>query len=623
MHKSRIVPLLAFAALLASITLSPYWGHSLAAPATQPQPGTIQRDITYCVGAGVELKMDVYYPRLDAAKPAPAILYLHGGGWVAGDKSEGAGFAAQTVPAGYLLASINYRLAPQHRWPAQIEDAKCAVRHLRANAARYGLDPARIAAWGSSAGGHLAALLGLAGKEAGLEGNGGHAEQSSGVAAVIDLFGPTDLTKALDPGNPIDLVESLIGNGPGAADRLRAASPLTYVKPGAPPFLILHGDKDVVVPLSQSQDLHNRLTAAGASSTLVVVKNAGHAFVPVGGALDPNLLQLRQTILDFLEARVRGAAPTSRTFPETGKTVSGPFLEYWQRNGALPQQGYPISAEMQEISETDGKPYTVQYFERAVFEHHPENAGKPSEVLLSLLGVFRYKSKYPLGRPSGVVGQAQPGTCAATHDDSDVDSGRGFSSEAPQRQVVGKGLVLTGRVLSSRDCAPIAGVKLEMRPEINNDHPEAQRATLYTDANGRYRFESDFPAHIHMRVSAHGFKTIIANGYHTTPGKSVDNFDIVLAPDPACRWFAETGQALCGKFLDYWNTHGALPQQGFPISDQFAEVSDLNGKAYTVQYFERVVLEYHPENPAPYDVLLSQLGTFRYRQKYGIGEVKR
>ena len=326
------------------------------------------------------------------------------------------------------------------------------------------------------------------------------------------------------------------------------------------------------------------------------------------------------TLLMLLTVPAQGnvamAQRMSHTFPETGKTVAGRFLEYWHTHGGLAQQGYPISNEMQEVSETDGKSYAVQYFERAVFEKHPENS-PPNDVLLSLLGVFYYKEKYPSGRPSGLVGQAQSGTCAATHDDSDNDSGQGFTPEAPERQVVGKGLVLTGQVLSSRDCAPIAGSKLEMRPELNNSHPEAQRATLRTDASGRYRFESNFPEHIHMRVSAHGFRTIITNLFHTTPGKSVDTFDVVLVPDPACRWFTETGQALCGTFLDYWNKNGGLAQQGYPISDEFMERSDLDGKTYKVQYFQRAVFEHHPENAPPYNVLLSQLGTFRYRQKYG------
>ncbi len=180
----------------------------------------------------------------------------------------------------------------------------------------------------------------------------------------------------------------------------------------------------------------------------------------------------------------------SRTFPETGKTVQGRFLAYWTANGALAQQGFPLSEEMQEKSDTDGKTYTVQYFERAVFELHADNQ-PPNDVLLQLLGVFRYKQKYPNGAPQ-------------------------------------------------------------------------QSANTST---GSLRF-------------------------------------------------AETGKRLGGQFLSYWQVNGALTQQGYPISEEFQERSDLDGKLYTVQYFERAVFELHSENQPPYDILLSQLGTFQYKQKY-------
>ena len=312
------------------------------------------------------------------------------------------------------------------------------------------------------------------------------------------------------------------------------------------------------------------------------------------------------------------AQQASRTFPETGKTVSGKFLAYWTNHGGLPQQGFPISDEMQEKSDTNGKLYTVQYFERAVFELHPENQ-PPYNVLLSLLGTTAYATIYFGGRPSGLV-PGRPGTvkraqCPPTHDDSDSGVGAGFTPEAPVRQVVGKGHIVTGMVLSSTDCSPIAGAKLEMRPEVGGVHPEDQRATLYTDANGSYRFESLFPEHIHMRISAHGFTQILDNGYHTSPGQTEGTHDIVLVPDPSCRQFSETGQSLCGAFLQYWLDHGDLAQQGYPISDEFQEKSALDGHTYTVQYFERAVFELHPENQPPYNVLLSQLGTFRYNAK--------
>ena len=333
------------------------------------------------------------------------------------------------------------------------------------------------------------------------------------------------------------------------------------------------------------------------------------------------LLLLLMAVVLVLPALGSGAGYAqgdALTFPETGKSIKGRFLQYWQANGGLAQQGYPISGEMQEKSEIDGKTYTVQYFERAVFEAHPEHAA-PNDVLLTLLGTLAYKEKYPGSRPGGVV--RLPATnpqrqCSATHDDSDSGPGLGFSPEAPQRETVGKGHLLTGMVLSSADCSPIAGAKLEMRPEVKGEHPESQRATLYSDATGQYRFESELPEHIHMQVTAHGFKGIVTNQYHPAPNQATSTFDIVLAPDPACRQFKETGHALCGAFLDYWEKHGGLAQQGYPISGEFMERSDLDGKQYNVQYFERAVFEAHPENASPYDVLLSQLGTLRYRQKY-------
>lgn len=180
----------------------------------------------------------------------------------------------------------------------------------------------------------------------------------------------------------------------------------------------------------------------------------------------------------------------SFTFPLTGKTVSGIFLDYWREHGDLMQNGYPVSNLMTEVSDLDGKLYTVQYFERAVFEYHPENT-PPYNVLLSQLGTVQYKQKYPGGAP----GQQPNNT--------------------------------SGSIL-----------------------------------------------------------------------------------------YPQTGKRLGSRFLDYWRSHGGLMQQGYPISDEFTEVSTLDDKPYRVQYFERSVMEYHPENQAPYDVLLSQLGTLRYRAKY-------
>jgi beta propeller repeat protein len=180
-------------------------------------------------------------------------------------------------------------------------------------------------------------------------------------------------------------------------------------------------------------------------------------------------------------------------FAETGKIVTGIFYDYWRNNGGLPQQGFPISDLMRETSDLDGKPYLVQYFERAVFEYHPEQSDPRYRVLLSQLGTFRYRQKYPNGAPN------------------------------------------------------------------------------------------------------------------QTPNNA-----------PGSILFPETRKRVGGKFLEYWQRNGGLAQQGFPISDEFVEVSDLDGKPYLVQYFERAVFEMHPENAGtPYEVLLSQLGRFQWDKKYG------
>lgn len=456
-----------------------------AVPAAPPQENATLRDITYCTAGDVALKMDIYLPTIKAAEPAPTIVYVHGGSWLSGDKWEIGLAGEQLASAGYVVASVNYRLAPDYRWPAQIEDVKCAIRYLRANSSTYNLDPNRIGTWGSSAGGQLVSLLGLAGQNAGFD-VGQYMDQSSSVQAVVDMFGPTDLTAY----NPDDYAkgvgEKVFGIKPGqTSDVLAKASPVTYVTGGAPPFLILQGDKDTLVPPGQSQELYDKLQAAGDQARLVMVKNAGHAFVPTGGDISPSIGEIKGIISAFFDTQLRN----EQAFPQTGKTLSGRFLSYWQQNGGLSQFGYPISPQMQERSDTDGKTYTVQYFERALFQSHTENL-PPNDVLLALLGTLLYNRKYPGGAPG----------------------------QTP----------------------------------------------------------------------------------NTSPGSLL---------------FPQTGKRLGGMFLQYWQSHGGLAEQGYPISDEFTEIG-ADGKPHTVQYFERAVFEYHPENQSPYKVLLSALGTERYGEKY-------
>ena len=198
------------------------------------------------------------------------------------------------------------------------------------------------------------------------------------------------------------------------------------------------------------------------------------------------LLALFLSSLGLAPPQTTGAQERSRVFPETGHTVRGRFLQYWEDHGGLAQQGFPISDEQMEVSDTDGKPYLMQYFQRAVFELHPENPA-PYDVLLTLLGTFAYAQRY--GIAGAFAGQVNP----------------------------------------------------------------------------------------------------------TNPHR-----------------FAETGHSIGGMFRSYWEAHGGLAQQGVPLSDELSEISSLDGRTYTVQYFERAVFEWHPENAGtPYEVLLSQLGALR------------
>jgi acetyl esterase/lipase len=273
-----------------------------------PTPGGVERDVIYARVGGVDLKLDVYYPGVWHA-PAPLAVYVHGGAWVSGSKAAGAGLIdkSELLARGYVVSSIDYRLAPQYKWPAQIADAKAAIRFLRANAARFGVDPVRIGVWGSSAGGHLVAMLGVADANAGFDGSGGNNEASSRVAAVVDQFGPADLT-APDWGLAYSATASQVFGATSPTDPvLVSASPVAWVTADDPPFLIQHGAKDSTVPLSQSQILLARLQAAGVPVSLTVVENAGHGFTPTGGAINPTREDLTRQLADFFDRYVKNS----------------------------------------------------------------------------------------------------------------------------------------------------------------------------------------------------------------------------------------------------------------------------------------------------------------------------
>ncbi len=235
-------------------------------------------DVPYTTKGHERQKLDLFLPENPDSSPRPVVVRIHGGAWRHGDKSAQQS-VANYVKQGYIGVAINYRFSQHAPFPAQIEDCKAAIRWLKAHAQEYGIDPNRIAVMGGSAGGHLAALLGTSG-DANVFEVGEHLEQSSAVCAVIDQYGPTDfLLAAKTPGyqRGASAITLLLG-GPLAtkAELAQQANPITYASAADPPFLILHGDADPLVPVNQSDALHKALQEAGVSSEYHVVKGGTH-----------------------------------------------------------------------------------------------------------------------------------------------------------------------------------------------------------------------------------------------------------------------------------------------------------------------------------------------------------
>jgi len=238
----------------------------------------LTRDITYATVDGIELKLDVYEPKERGDEAMPILVFIHGGGWRTGDKLGGARFMPAVVNAGYIGFSINYRLTDVAKFPAQIHDCKSAIRWIRKNAKKFGADPNRIGVFGTSAGGHLSALLGTSGGIKALEGNIGVTGVPSDVQAVCDWFGPADLTaitrNTFDPNNA---VPKLLGGYPEEKPELaRLASPISFVDANDPPFLIIHGTEDPLVPIEQSRQLYRKLKNAGVPAELIEVPGGKH-----------------------------------------------------------------------------------------------------------------------------------------------------------------------------------------------------------------------------------------------------------------------------------------------------------------------------------------------------------
>jgi acetyl esterase/lipase len=250
-----------------------------AALSAAPPELEVHDDLQYGVGGGEKLHLDLARPaNLD--KLTPCIVFIHGGGWAAGNRKAYYAEMRRAAEQGFVAATVSYRLVKdgKHRWPAQIEDCKCAVRWLRANAERFSIDPDRIGAIGGSAGAHLSMLLGTMDKGDGLEGEGGSPDQSSKVQAVVGYFGPTDLTVKY-PEQSRQIVANFIG-GPleDRKDDYGRASPIRYVNAGDAPTLIFHGTKDVLVPYEQAFAMATALSEASVPGRVEIMLGHGHGW---------------------------------------------------------------------------------------------------------------------------------------------------------------------------------------------------------------------------------------------------------------------------------------------------------------------------------------------------------
>ncbi len=286
---------------------------ALAVPSVaQAADLVVEKDVVYGEVGDYKLKLDVYRQaapnteannEANAAAPTlhPAVIAVHGGAWRGGSKGEFAGICQGLANLGYVAFSVDYRLLTKttNKWPVQINDVQRAVRWVRANAAKYGVDPNRIGALGASAGGHLVALLGTTDTRD--NSDPALADYSSRVNCVVDIFGPTDFTVTPAEGGMSQLAVSLVldflGKTPEEApDIYRDASPITHIDKKTVPFLIFHGTADPLVPLDQSQRFYEALQKAEIEATFIKFEGEGHGFQK-----PENIAKMIETTRAFLE----------------------------------------------------------------------------------------------------------------------------------------------------------------------------------------------------------------------------------------------------------------------------------------------------------------------------------
>ncbi|MGH2632108.1 MAG: alpha/beta hydrolase fold domain-containing protein [Tepidiformaceae bacterium] len=242
---------------------------------TAPDSGrvTIEEGVVFGTGGGRDLKCDIFTPP-GSPTNAPAILLLHGGGWSGGDRSQLRGYGILPGRLGYVCVASEYRLSGEAPWPAQIHDSKAALRWMRANASRLGIDPSRIAVSGNSAGAHLSLMVAGTPNMPEFEGVGGNPGVDTSVAASVAIYAPVQL------GGPVALseaVSALMGPNPTVA-ALAGASPITHASATFPPTLLIHGNADELVPSDASLQMYRALRAAGVPAEVHIYADQPHAF---------------------------------------------------------------------------------------------------------------------------------------------------------------------------------------------------------------------------------------------------------------------------------------------------------------------------------------------------------
>jgi acetyl esterase/lipase len=274
-----------------------------AADKQPPDDVEFSKDVVYGKGGGKDLKLDLSRPKQANGK-RPCIVVFHGGGWAAGNKDQHDDVTWMLAQRGYVAATVGYRFAPEHVFPAQVEDAKCAVRFLRAHADKYGIDSERIGAVGFSAGAHLSMMLGTTRKEDGLEGTGGWADQSSRVQAVVSFFGPTDLAAPDLPQATLPILKKFLGGTKEEKpDAYKRASPITYVRKDCPPMLLFQGTMDPLVPHTQAYRMADAMTKAGVDGRVELLIGLGHGWV------GPELRRTADAAFTFFDNRLSNGKP--------------------------------------------------------------------------------------------------------------------------------------------------------------------------------------------------------------------------------------------------------------------------------------------------------------------------